>query len=349
MNSTRSTITGTDAVAHAARAIPPEVFLGEHGDAVRPITSPAITVQSLRALRLEANLRVLQIGTGSGYEAALMAHAVGPGGHVLTIDADETLTRRAGDLFAAHGHGAIAATGDPMAGHAGRAPYDRIVVHGTPAAIPTAWIDQLAPGGTLVTGAAVSDLPGTDAVAHITKTPWGDRDVTVHAGHHPALTAATQTAALAPDANIVTAHDDSGYWLASTSGDPDDAADLLAALRTGAEEPWPGGPGEFLDLKHWLLARRPAGLFTTVTEHGEGIGIGARAPRSTGLAARPDGPPEAAMITPTRLVANPQLSLPRARFLDLIADWRAEGAPATHELTAVIMHDSDGYRVRFQD
>jgi protein-L-isoaspartate(D-aspartate) O-methyltransferase len=345
MTSTRSTIVGTDAVADAARAIPHEIYLGPEGDAGEPIDSRTATLQRLRALDLRANMRVLEIGTGSGYSAALMACIVGPGGHVLTIDPDPAMSVRARQLFVAHGHRSIAATGDGLVGHPGRAPYDRIVVDGTPAAIPAAWIDQLARGGVLVTGCTVSDLPGAYAVAHITKTPADDLRVTVHASRYPLM----ESPVLSSNVTVVTATDDPGYYLASASDDHQTAADFLAILRAGSAGPWPGPPGEFLDLKNWLLTRRPRGLFTAVTEYGEGIGIGDRAPTSFGLATRPDGSPEAVMITPTHFVANPQPSPTWARFLDLMDDWRAEGSRATHELDAVVLRYGDSYRVRLDD
>jgi protein-L-isoaspartate O-methyltransferase len=345
MISTRSTIMGSDAVANAARAIPHEIYLGPDGEAVEPVVSRSTTWQDLRTLDLRPNMRVLQVGTGSGYSAALMAHIVGPGGHVLTIDADEALSVRARALFVAYGHRAIAVTGNGLAGHLGRAPYDRIVVAGTPTAIPAAWIDQLAPGGILVTGCGVSDLPGAYAIAHIVKTPADDLHVTVRAGRYPLM----ESPVVPPHVTVVTTTDQSGSYLASASDDHQTTTDFLAILRAGTAGPWPGGLGEFLDLKHWLLARRPRGLFTAVTEHGEGIGIGDRAPTSFGLATRPDGPPEAVMITPTHLVAHPEPSPTWARFLDLIDDWRAEGSRATHELDAVVLRDGDSYRVRLDD
>lgn len=345
MISTRSTIAGTDAVADAALAIPHEIYLGPDGDAVQPVVARTTTWRHVRALDLEADMRVLMVGTGSGYAAALAAHIVGPGGHVLTVDPSHALTRRASALFAAHGHRALAAMGDPVAGHPGRGPYDRIMVHGTPASIPAAWINQLAHRGVLLTGASVSDLPGAHAVAHITKTPGNGLAATVHAERYPLMERPT----VAPHVMVATAADDARFWLASTTYDHQTATDCLTIARTGTPEAWPGGQREFLDLKHWLLARRPRGLFTAVTEHGEAIGIGDRAPSSFGLAARRDGPPEIAMIAPTSFVSSHQLSPTRARLLDLIADWRAEGARATHELDAVVLHDGNSFHVRLDD
>jgi hypothetical protein len=203
---------------------------------------------------------VLEIGTGSGYSAALMSHIVGQRGHVLTMDNDEDLSKRADAPFAEHGHRAIAATGTGLMGHPGRAPHDRIFVGGTPAPIPAAWLDQLAPGGVVVTGCLVSDLPGTYAVAHIVKAADGPR-VTVQAGRYPLM----GVPVVPPTVTVVTGEDDSRYYLATTSPDRAAAEQFLKVLRTAHAEPWPGTRGELLDLRNWLLARQPVGLFTAKT------------------------------------------------------------------------------------
>jgi protein-L-isoaspartate(D-aspartate) O-methyltransferase len=201
----------TDTVADAARAISAKAYLGPDGLAVQPVIPPHATQRHLRALDLQPGMRVLEIGTGSGYSAARMGQIVGQRGHVLTIDSDEGLSSRAGALFAEHGHHAIAATGNGLLGHSGRAPYDRIFVGATPAAIPTAWLDQLAVGGVLVTGCLVSDLPGTYAVAHIAKTAEGPR-VTVHAGRYPPMNARATPSTV----TVATGQDNSRYYLATS-------------------------------------------------------------------------------------------------------------------------------------
>ncbi|PUB20840.1 protein-L-isoaspartate(D-aspartate) O-methyltransferase [Promicromonospora sp. AC04] len=345
MISTRSTIVGTDAVADAARAIHHEIYLGPDGEAVEPFISRTTTWQHLRTLDLRPNMRVLEVGTGSGYSAAIMGHIVGQGGHVLTIDSDAALSARTRRLFVEHGHRAIAATGNGLVGFPGRAPYDRISVAATPPAIPGAWIDQLSRGGVLVTGCTVSDLPGAYAVAHIVKTPTDDLHATVHASRYRQM----GPPVVPSNVTVVADPDYPRHYLASASDDYEAATEFLTLLRAGTPAPWPGAPGEFLDLKHWLLARRPRGLFTARTEHGEGIGIGDKAATSFGLAARHGGSPEAVMITPTHLVAHPQGSPTWARFLDLMDDWRAEGSRATHELDAVVLRYGDSYRVRLDD
>jgi hypothetical protein len=237
------------------------------------------------------------------------------------------------------GHDAERFTGIP-----GRAPYHRIHIRATPGAIPAAWIDQLAPDGVLITGCVVSDLPGTYAVAHIVKARGGPR-VTVHAGRYAPMGAH----AVPPTVTVVTGDDNPRYYLATSSPDRAAAEQFFAILRTGHAEPWPGTPGDFTDLRNWLLAMRPRGLFTAATELGEGIGLGFKAPTGAGDAVQYAGAPEVAMVTAAHFIARPAGSPTAARLSDLMNDWRAEGHPATDELDAVLVRDGDTYRVRLDD
>ena len=82
-----------DALAEAARAVPARAYLGPYGDAVLPVVPPHATVRDLRDLGLRPGMRVLEVGTGSGYSAALMGHVVGrrraarpPGARALRPD-----------------------------------------------------------------------------------------------------------------------------------------------------------------------------------------------------------------------------------------------------------------------
>ena len=138
---------------------------------------------------------------------------------------------------------------------------------------------------------------------------------------------------------VARAPDNRGHYLATSNPDGAMAAELLAILRTGHAEPWPGTPGEFLDLKNWLLAVRPHGLVTAVTEVGEGIGLGVVH----------DGRPEVALITAAHFVARPVTSPTARRLAELMNAWRTDGNPATDELDAVLLREGAAYRVRLDD
>jgi protein-L-isoaspartate(D-aspartate) O-methyltransferase len=124
---------------------------GEHGVAVSSSSQPAIMAIMLQQLRVDLGQRVLEIGTGTGYNAALLSRLVGREGHVVTLDFDEDLCRSARDHLAAAGipevevHNADGAGGLPAS-----APYDRLIVTACADDLSLAWLDQLVEGGRLV-------------------------------------------------------------------------------------------------------------------------------------------------------------------------------------------------------
>jgi len=93
---------------------------------------------------------VLEIGTGTGYNAALFAHRLGPDA-VTTIDLDRELTEVARAHLDAYGTPAARAvavvTGDGALGCPQRAPYDRLIATCELPQIPGAWLAQVRPGG----------------------------------------------------------------------------------------------------------------------------------------------------------------------------------------------------------
>jgi protein-L-isoaspartate(D-aspartate) O-methyltransferase len=119
-----------------------------------PVSSssqPAMMAIMAEQLGLEPGHRVLEIGTGSGYNAAVLAHIVGPGGRVVTIDLDPDLTGRARERLQAAGYAAVAVRcADGGFGDPAGAPFDRVIVTAGVWDIAPAWLDQLGPGGRLV-------------------------------------------------------------------------------------------------------------------------------------------------------------------------------------------------------
>jgi protein-L-isoaspartate(D-aspartate) O-methyltransferase len=96
--------------------------------------------------------KVLDIGTGSGYLAALAAEMVGPNGRVVTVELDPHLAREAHQRLERLGYTTrvTVRTGDGRLGVPSEAPFDRIVVSCATARLEPAWIAQLAPNGTIV-------------------------------------------------------------------------------------------------------------------------------------------------------------------------------------------------------
>jgi protein-L-isoaspartate(D-aspartate) O-methyltransferase len=116
------------------------------GQAISSSSQPAIMAEMLERLNLAPGQRVLEIGAGTGYNAALLADLAG---RVLTLDVDAELADKARRRLEEGGHAAEVVVGDGMEGWPGGAPYDRIVVTATPPHVPAAWRDQLCEGGLL--------------------------------------------------------------------------------------------------------------------------------------------------------------------------------------------------------
>ena len=121
------------------------------GDPTSSASQPAVVAMMLEALDLKPGLRVLEIGAGTGYNAALMAEVVGDQRLVTTIDIDADVVAQTRGLLARAGYGAITTIrGDGALGHAGGAPFDRIVATVGCSDISWDWVDQLRPDGLLL-------------------------------------------------------------------------------------------------------------------------------------------------------------------------------------------------------
>ncbi|MFC0624266.1 methyltransferase domain-containing protein [Kribbella deserti] len=119
------------------------------GIVVSSSSQPSLMAIMLEALRLEGNERVLEIGTGTGYNAALLCHRLGEY-RVVTIDVDPDITSLARSRLADVGYQPLVATGNGLEGYEGRAPYQRIIATVGLEYVPTAWLEQLTPGGLVV-------------------------------------------------------------------------------------------------------------------------------------------------------------------------------------------------------
>ena len=122
------------------------------GEFVSSSSQPAIMAIMLEQLGLAPGHRVLEIGAGTGYNAALMAHIVGDTGQVVTVDIDEDLVAGAREHLLAAGCDAVVRVvcGDGGFGHPDVALYDRIILTVGAWDIVPAWREQLKPDGRLV-------------------------------------------------------------------------------------------------------------------------------------------------------------------------------------------------------
>jgi protein-L-isoaspartate(D-aspartate) O-methyltransferase len=111
------------------------------------ISQPYIVALMTERAAVRPGARVLEVGTGSGYQCAVLSTL---GARVWSIEIIEPLARSAAASLLALGHRPELAIGDGHAGWPEAAPFDAIVVTAAPALIPQPLIDQLAPGGRLV-------------------------------------------------------------------------------------------------------------------------------------------------------------------------------------------------------
>jgi protein-L-isoaspartate(D-aspartate) O-methyltransferase len=147
-------------VLNAMATVPREAFVPEryrrraYADSALPIghgqtiSQPWIVAAICEALALEGFERVLEVGTGSGYSAAVLA---GLAAEVITIERVEELARTARALLEELEIGDVeVVVADGSAGFPDRAPYQAIAVHAAAPSPPATLIDQLGPGGRLV-------------------------------------------------------------------------------------------------------------------------------------------------------------------------------------------------------
>ena len=151
----------TDSLTLAAmRTVPRHEFVPEdqrawaYADTPLPIcrgqtiSQPAVVAFMTQVVRPRPGLRVLEVGTGSGYQAAVLAET---GAEVWTVEIFRTLADEAGARLRRLGYGEVKVRhGDGYAGWPEAAPFDAIVVTAGADSIPPPLLDQLAPGGRLV-------------------------------------------------------------------------------------------------------------------------------------------------------------------------------------------------------
>lgn len=123
--------------------------LDERGVPNSSSSQPSLMAQMLEALHVRPGQRVLEVGTGTGYNAALLAALVGKQGHIVSVDIAAGLVKQASLRLKAWPW-VETATVDGLAGYPNGAPYDCIIATGGTPTIPQAWAEQLAVGGSLL-------------------------------------------------------------------------------------------------------------------------------------------------------------------------------------------------------
>jgi protein-L-isoaspartate(D-aspartate) O-methyltransferase len=133
--------------------VPQSLMLMSYQDTPLPIgfdktiSQPFIGAVMLELLQVEPGSKVLEVGTGLGYQAAVMAEM---GAEVFSVEVVEEFAEAAKSRFAALGYAMEVRVGDGSRGWAEHAPFDRILVTAAAAEPPAALVEQLRPGGRMV-------------------------------------------------------------------------------------------------------------------------------------------------------------------------------------------------------
>ena len=131
-------------------------------------SAPNIMATMLEALELEEGLKVLEIGTGSGYNAALLSAMVGSTGEVFTIERQDNAVKNVlKSLNRMEFSNVKVVCGDGSVGYSTFAPYHRIITTASIYDIPPSWLDQLCDGGIIV--APVWMAPGRMPILKLVK------------------------------------------------------------------------------------------------------------------------------------------------------------------------------------
>jgi protein-L-isoaspartate(D-aspartate) O-methyltransferase len=168
-------------ILEAFRSVPREEFLADeyrdiaYGDhpipieAGQTISQPYIVALMIHAAEIRAGDRVLEVGAGSGYAAAVMSWIAG---QVIAIERQPDLVEVAQERMQRLGYDNVRIVeGDGTRGWAGEAPYDAILAAASGSHVPPAWVEQLADGGRIVM--PVGDPGWVQKLVKVTKGPGG--------------------------------------------------------------------------------------------------------------------------------------------------------------------------------
>jgi protein-L-isoaspartate(D-aspartate) O-methyltransferase len=154
-------------LAWADRALP--IGMGQ------TISQPFMVATIVSELELEGHERVLDVGTGSGYQAAILAELAA---EVVSVERVPELAERARRTLAELGYGAVEVrVGDGTLGVLERAPYDAIAVAAAAPGVPERLYEQLAPGGRLVVPVGTRDEQWLEVVVRGDRGPVRARTV----------------------------------------------------------------------------------------------------------------------------------------------------------------------------
>ncbi|MFI5689994.1 methyltransferase, FxLD system [Streptomyces sp. NPDC051636] len=232
-----------DAYANA----PVNVKYDTDGTSISCASQPGIVALMLDQLEVQPGEHILELGAGTGYNAALLAYLVGESGHVTTIDVDDDLVEGARTHLAAAGFTNVEClTRDGAVGHASGAPYDRIIATVGAHGVPHAWMQQLAPGGRLL---VPQRLKGSVSRS-IAYEQQDERWTSVSSKMNTFMPLRRGIAD--DDRRVIPLSSDGTVRLQAPAGQPIDAQALAAVLEQPRTEEWTGMTVRAMESPEWM-------------------------------------------------------------------------------------------------
>ncbi|MGH3930568.1 MAG: protein-L-isoaspartate O-methyltransferase family protein [Pseudonocardiaceae bacterium] len=329
----------SDLVAEAAELIDYDGYVWEPDGGMLPQSSaPRSILCIVRLLELEPGMRVLEVGTGSGYTGALLARLVGQQGSVISLDIDPRLVARAERKHSGYGLRNIGVhTTDGFAGWEAGGPYDRIVGWATPHTLPRRWVEQARDHTVIVTPIKVAPIAGANMIL---RADVHDRRPTardVHLGGYIEMHSQVIADFPVPVRYVdgILRLKEHTVWVSAPAlrghPEPAGAAVRMIAVGRSVSSPVDRDSGAFGAACGHLLARRPQGLASAGVGGDWGIGL---------LLGD-----SAAFLRPDDIhVAGTHGA--QDQLCALIAEWEHAGSPDHTRLQPHLTDQPDGFGVR---
>ncbi|HEX5493728.1 MAG TPA: methyltransferase domain-containing protein [Mycobacteriales bacterium] len=347
-----------DGVSRALSEVPREHYAGgvSGSDRVPPTTPPGAVERDLVRAGIGPGMRVLEIGTGTGYTGAVLAVLVGPDGLVASVDIAAGLVERAAALHAERGvSNVVLRAADGHLGIPEHGPYDAVVAWASPLEIPAAWVRQCRAGAVICSPVYLAPVAG--AVGHLHAAVDGGRLVEPRLATASYADMGTDVTGFDPDlpAHHVDARETLAggrvAWISTAWRGQYPGHEPVAALRMLCDprytEPVPlaesgeGRVSAWQDFRSYCTGRDPSNLtsFGVSGVSVEGPGSGAAIGFSSGLNA-------AALTDAGELVANGPDSPALTKVRDYFTEWDRSGRPGVDTLRPVLRPTSTGWQVR---